>query len=130
MAATQFADVLERHAADECCMFTTMGRRSARCHRIEIWFGVSGDALYFISGNGTAADWYQNALANPHVTIEFGDDVVRGSASPVPDAQERRRVGELMCAKYPWDGDSSIGLTRQAWCFEVPLLRVVDDPES
>jgi hypothetical protein len=30
-----------------------------------------------------------------------------------------------MGEKYPWDGDPSIGLTRHAWCFEVPLLRIV-----
>ena len=40
------------------------------------------------------------------------------------DADERRRVGDLMGAKYPWDGDPSIGLTLQAWCYEVPVLAI------
>ena len=86
--------------------------------------------MYFISGNGAGSDWYQNALADPHVTVEFDDDVVSGLASPVEDPEERRRIGELMSAKYPWDGDASIGLTRDAWCVDVPLLRVVHDPAA
>ena len=40
------------------------------------------------------------------------------------DADERRRVGDLMGAKYPWDGDPSIGLTFDAWCYEVPVLAI------
>jgi hypothetical protein len=29
-----------------------------------------------------------------------------------------------MGGKYHWDGDPSIGLTRQAWCYEVPVLAI------
>ena len=47
-----------------------------------------------------------------------------GVARDVTDADERRRVGDLMGAKYPWDGDASIGLTRQAWCYDVPVLAI------
>src|SRR3954468_13155806 len=83
-----FADVLATHREDDVCMLTTTGRRSGRPHRIEIWFGVSGQAMYFISGNGAGSDWYQNALADPHVTVELGDEVVAGLASPVTDAEE------------------------------------------
>jgi deazaflavin-dependent oxidoreductase (nitroreductase family) len=118
------ADVLEAHRDDECCMFTTTGRRSGRPHRIEIWFGVAGGALYLISGNGPEADWFQNALADPQVTIELGDDTLTGVAARVTDDVERREVGDVMGAKYPWEGDPSIGLTRQKWCYEVPLLRI------
>jgi deazaflavin-dependent oxidoreductase (nitroreductase family) len=119
---------LAAHRDEECCMFTTTGRRTGRAHRIEIWFGVDNGALYLISGNGPTADWFQNALADPNVTVELGEHMVRGEAAEVTDPDERRRIGELMGAKYRWDGDPSIGLTRHAWCFEVPLLRV--DPQD
>ncbi|MGZ6987136.1 MAG: hypothetical protein ACXVKP_19735, partial [Ilumatobacteraceae bacterium] len=42
----------------------------------------------------------------------------------VTDPDERRRVGDVMGQKYQWDGDPSIGLTRQAWCYEVPVLAI------
>ena len=121
---TSFADALAAHRDDDCCMFTTTGRKTGNPHRIEIWFGAGegGDTAYLISGNGPGAHWFMNALANPTCTIELGDVAHVVTASEVTDPDERRRIGELMGEKYPWDGDPSIGLTRQKWCFEVPLL--------
>lgn len=116
--------ILAAHADDECCDITTTGRRSGRSHRIEIWFGVLDDRLYLISGNGPGADWYRNALARPSVTVHLGGQDLPGLARPVSDPGERRRVGDLMGAKYSWDGDPSIGLTRHAWCYEVPVLAI------
>ena len=113
-----------RFADRECCDLTTVGRRTGRPHRIEIWFGVVDRTVYFISGNGPGADWYRNALAEPSVVMHFGETSIAGTARLVDDPDERRRVGELMGAKYPWEGDPSIGLTFEAWCFDVPVLAV------
>jgi deazaflavin-dependent oxidoreductase (nitroreductase family) len=115
---------LTPHIDTECCYLGTTGRRSGRVHEVEIWFGVVHDSLYLISGNGPGADWYRNALADPAVSVRVGGDTRTGVARTVVDPQERRQVGELMGAKYPWDGDASIGLTFEAWCFDVPLLAV------
>lgn len=115
---------LAAHADVECCDVTTIGRRSGRPHEVEIWFGVIGDTMYLISGNGPGADWYRNALAHPDVTVRLAGEVRRGVAHDVADPAERRAVGELMGAKYPWNGDASIGLTFEAWCFDVPALAI------
>jgi deazaflavin-dependent oxidoreductase (nitroreductase family) len=115
---------LTEHADDECCDITTIGRRSGRAHEIEIWFGVIDDTMYLISGNGPTADWYRNALADPHVSVRLAATTRRGVARHVGDPDERRRVGDVMGQKYPWDGDASIGLTRHAWCYEVPVLAI------
>jgi F420H(2)-dependent quinone reductase len=115
---------LTPHTDTECCYLTTTGRRSGRLHEIEIWFGVIGDTLYLISGNGPGADWFRNAGVDPVVRIRIDRDARGGIARTVIDPGERERVGQLMGAKYAWDGDPSIGLTRQAWCFEVPVLAI------
>ena len=115
---------LAAHAQVENCYVTTKGRRTGNPHEVEIWFGVVSDTLYLISGNGAGADWYRNALATTDVTVRIGDDTHAGVARPVTEETERRSVGELMGVKYPWDGDSSIGLTFDAWCFDVPLLAI------
>lgn len=115
---------LAPHSDVECCSLTTTGRRSGRPHEIEIWFGVVADTLYLISGNGPGADWFRNASANPHVTIGIDGERWCGVARPVDEPEERRAVGELMGAKYPWDGDPSIGLSFESWCFDVPVLAV------
>ncbi len=109
----------------DVCYVTTTGRRTGRPHRIEIWFGLDGGVLYLISGNGPGADWFRNLQAEPEVTVELGDEVRRATARVVTDAGERRRVGELMGAKHAgWRGDPDIGLTFEAWCFEVPVAAI------
>jgi hypothetical protein len=80
--------------------------------------------MYLISGNGPGADWYRNALAAGTVEVHLDGRLLGGRARDVVDPAERRQVGELMGAKYSWDGDPSIGLTRRAWCFEVPALAI------
>ncbi len=110
------------HVLDECCDLVTIGRRSGRPHTVEIWFGVHGTRLYLISGNGAKADWYRNACASGTATVVFGEESVDCRVEPVLDADQRRRVGEVLGAKYPWEGDQSIGLTFEAWCFDVPAL--------
>jgi deazaflavin-dependent oxidoreductase (nitroreductase family) len=108
----------------DCCDVATIGRRSGNAHEIEIWFGVIGDVMYLISGNGPSADWYRNAMANPEVSVRLGGRLHQGLARPVTDADERRAVGDLMRVKYPWNGDPSIGLTFDAWCYDVPVLAI------
>jgi deazaflavin-dependent oxidoreductase (nitroreductase family) len=106
----------------ECCDVTTRGRRTGRSHEIEIWFALDGPSLYLVSGNGPTADWYRNMLADPHVTVRLNGESYDASARPVTDPVERRRAGDVMGAKYVWGGDPSIGLTYDAWCYEVPAV--------
>ena len=127
MTAQSSADWLQERAEVECCYLTTTGRRSGRPHEIEIWFGVVESTLYLISGNGPSADWYQNLIADPSVTVRIGHETRAGRASEVTDPEERRRVGDVMGAKYVWDGDASIGLTYPAWCYDVPAAAVEFD---
>lgn len=109
---------------EENCYLTTTGRRSGRPHEVEIWFGVVDDTLYLISGNGPGADWFRNSLVNPEVSVRIDRELRRGRARQITDPDERRAVGELMGTKYPWEGDPSIGLTFDAWCFDVPALAI------
>jgi deazaflavin-dependent oxidoreductase (nitroreductase family) len=115
---------LDAYTDEENCYLTTTGRRTGRAHEIEIWFGHDGDTLYLISGNGPTADWYRNLVADPSVTVRIADVTRAGRARVVVDAQERRRCGELMGAKYVWGGDADIGLTYDAWCFDVPAVAI------
>ena len=111
----------------ENCYLTTTGRRTGRAHEIEIWFGVVDATVYLISGNGPTADWYRNLVADPNVTIRIDGAARRGTARVVSDVDERELVGDLMGAKYVWDGDPAIGLTYQAWCYDVPAVAVEVD---
>jgi deazaflavin-dependent oxidoreductase (nitroreductase family) len=120
---------LDAHVDDSVCDVTTTGRRTGRPHEIEIWFGVLDGAMALICGNGPSADWYRNMAADPHVHVRLAGAIHDGVARVVTDPAERRRVGDLMGAKYVWGGDPSIGLTYQAWCYEVPAV-VIDFPSD
>ncbi len=115
------------HADVECCDVVTTGRRSGKPHEIEIWFGLLGDTMYLISGNGPDADWYRNALADPTVLVKLAGQERTGRARDVIDPDERRHCGDLMGAKYVWDGDPDIGLTYEAWCYDVPAVAIEFD---
>jgi len=108
----------------ECCDIVTAGRLSGNPHEIEIWFGAVHDTMYLISGNGPGADWYRNLIANPEVLVKLAGEERVGRARDVTDRDERRRCGDLMGAKYVWDGDASIGLTYEAWCYDVPAIAI------
>jgi deazaflavin-dependent oxidoreductase (nitroreductase family) len=111
-----------------CCDLTTTGRRTGRPHEIEIWFGVLAGAMVVVSGNGEAADWFRNVGADAAVTVRVGGEVHAGVARIVTDPDERRRVGDVMAAKYTYS-DDSIGLTQHAWTYEVPSV-AVDFPDD
>lgn len=115
---------LDEHADVDCCDIVTTGRVSGNPHEIEIWFGVLDGAMYLISGNGPGADWYRNMLAHPEVTVKLAGVQHVGRARDVTDPDERRRCGDLMGVKYVWGGDPSIGLTYDAWCYDVPAIAI------
>ena len=107
----------------ECCDVITIGRKSGEPRTTELWFGVVGDEVVFISGT-QRCDWRANMLANPETTVVFGDVSRRGLVRLVTDPAERRRFGDVMGKKYDWSGDEEIGLTRDAWVYECPILAV------
>ena len=115
---------LHEHADLECCEIVTTGRRTGEPHEIEIWFGVMNGVMYLISGNGPTADWYLNMLVNPEVVVKLSGEQRIGRARDVTDMEERRRCGDLMGAKYVWEGDPEIGLTYEAWCYDVPAIAI------
>lgn len=108
----------------ECIDLVTRGRRSGRDHRVEIWFGLVDDHLCLLSGNGAGADWFRNASHDENVRVIVDDQEFEGRAEVVVDPRERQLIGVVMREKYPWEGDPSIGLTFDAWCDEVPALRI------
>jgi len=114
----------QERAEIECCYLTTTGHRTGRRHEIEIWFGVEGETMYVISGNGDGAHWFRNLVAEPVVTVRIDDERRQGRARVVIDPDERQRVGDVMGAKYVWDGDPSIGLTYASWCYDVPAVAI------
>ncbi|MBK9970646.1 MAG: hypothetical protein IPP16_07885 [Acidimicrobiaceae bacterium] len=76
---------LAPHANTENCYLTTVGRRTGRSHEVEIWFGVVGDTLYLISGNGPGADWTAAGGGSPVVSATRPDAHLLVTWSTLPN---------------------------------------------
>jgi deazaflavin-dependent oxidoreductase (nitroreductase family) len=80
---------------------TTIGRRTGRPHRIEIWFAAHAGRLYLLSGGRERADRVRNTQANPLVTVELGDERHVGVAHVLgPSTAEDQLARELLVDKY------------------------------
>ncbi|GAA1993871.1 nitroreductase/quinone reductase family protein [Amycolatopsis minnesotensis] len=75
---------------------TTLGRRTGRARRIEIFFYRAAGTTYLCSGAGGAAtDWHANLLANPSFTFHLKNGIsadLPARATPVTDPAERQAV--------------------------------------
>ncbi|MCA9833482.1 MAG: nitroreductase family deazaflavin-dependent oxidoreductase [Thermomicrobiales bacterium] len=93
--------------ADESFMYlTTTGRVSGTPHRIEIWFGVDQNRILLMAGGRDKSDWVKNLIADPHVTVEVGNQTRSGMAYVVsPDSEDDARARELLVSKYGKDRD-------------------------
>jgi deazaflavin-dependent oxidoreductase (nitroreductase family) len=91
----------ERWAGKPFAYLTTIGRRTGRPHRIEIWFAVENGRVYLLSGGRERADWVRNLQANPRVTVELGGETRGGTARVLAvSTPEDQRARELLVGKY------------------------------
>jgi deazaflavin-dependent oxidoreductase (nitroreductase family) len=95
------------------CYLTTTGRASGRPHRIEIWFALHEGVVYLLSGGRDRSDWVRNLLADPHVTLELGDER-RATTAGVLDAgsDEDALARRLLVEKYRSGSDTLSGWGR------------------
>ncbi len=92
---------LARWASEPYTYLTTIGRRTGRPHRIEIWFAAQDGRLYLLSGGRERSDWVRNLQANPRVTVELGDETHAGTARVLrAGTAEDQRARELLVDKY------------------------------
>ena len=96
---------------------TTIGWKTGKQHRIEIWFVEYNKRYYLISERQRHAHWVQNIVHNPKVLFTVGHDTFEGIASIVdPDKESNSAVAEvlkLMDTKYGWDDGLIVELIPQ-----------------
>jgi deazaflavin-dependent oxidoreductase (nitroreductase family) len=111
--------LFERLADQDVAYLTTIGRKSGKPHRIEIWFAIDSRRLYLLSGGGDAADWIRNIRRNGRVRVQVGSRTVTARARIARRGAEDRRARELLDAKYM---DWKPGKRLSAWAHDaVPV---------
>ncbi len=97
---------LARWAGEPYAYLTTIGRRTGRPHRSEIWFAAQDGQVYLLSGGRERSDWVRNLQANAHVTVELG--ARRTSAWLVSSSRVRSRInGHASC----WSASTEVAIT-------------------
>jgi deazaflavin-dependent oxidoreductase (nitroreductase family) len=88
-------------------LLTTTGARSGDPHTAPMMFHRDGDRLLVIASFAGAPDhpdWYTNLVADPHVTVEIGDETFPARATPA-GAEERERLWAGLTESYPFLAD-------------------------
>ncbi|HRW04947.1 MAG TPA: nitroreductase/quinone reductase family protein [Caldilineaceae bacterium] len=88
------AEIRQALAQDETIDITTVGRKSKRPQRIEIWFRRV-DGRVYITGTPGPRDWYANLQANPLFTFHLKESIAAdlpARARLIQDREERRRI--------------------------------------
>lgn len=109
---------LARHMTIE---LTTVGRRSGRPSRIEIWW-FHVDGRFVITGTPGARDWYANVLADPRVTIHVDGHDLPARAHPVVDQRFRSQVFDSPDTRW-----YSTQAQRQRLIDESPMIEIIFD---
>ena len=82
---------------------TTIGRRSGRRRRVEMWFHrVDGEV--YLTGDPGPRDWYANLLADPRMVFHLKQSVaadLEALGTPVTDPESRRPVFEVISGREP-----------------------------
>jgi deazaflavin-dependent oxidoreductase (nitroreductase family) len=89
----------------EFLYLTTTGRRTGRPREIEIWFTQHEGRYYVVAEHREQAQWVQNVLAKPAVSVRVGDRTVDATARVVDADLEPKlheTIQELSRTKYGW----------------------------
>ena len=111
-------------ADDPTVDITTVGARSGKPRRIEIWM-LDVDGRYFITGTPGRRHWLANLTAHPSITVHLkriAHADLPASARPVTDEATRRAV--LTHPSARWYRDQT---TLEHLLTEAPMVEVAFD---
>jgi deazaflavin-dependent oxidoreductase (nitroreductase family) len=86
-----------------CLILHTRGRKSGAVRKFPLIYGRDGDDYVIIASKGGAPEdpgWYRNLLADPEVTIQVRDRLIRATAR-TGTAADKARVWPGMVREWP-----------------------------
>jgi deazaflavin-dependent oxidoreductase (nitroreductase family) len=95
-------------------LLTTTGAKSGKRHTIPLVYLPDNDRFVIFASNAgspTDPDWYQNIVAHPQVTIEFGTETFDATAT-ILTGEERDRLYNRQAEVNPVFADFQAKTTR------------------
>lgn len=114
------ADIQYALENDSTIDITTVGRKSSRERRIEIWFHYVDGEVY-LTGLPGIRDWYANLKANPAFTFHLKESTkadIPATATLITDETQRREILTRILDKL--DRISQL----ESWLASSPLVHV------
>ena len=93
-------DLLWKLAESDEVQIETRRDTKSPLHRTTIWIVPTKSGVYVRSFKGKKGRWYQEALANPQVTIRVGRRKVAARAEPEKSSSVIREVSAAYREKY------------------------------
>jgi len=109
------------------CEVSTIGRRSGRTRRTEIWYVII-DGQIVLTGTPGPRSWLANMRQHPDAVLHLRDPArdLAVVAREVTDPAQRRRVAEEAGRLQPWYADQPYAI--EDWVTDSPM--VVLEPDS
>jgi deazaflavin-dependent oxidoreductase (nitroreductase family) len=85
---------------------TTIGWKTGRQHKVEIWFVEYNRKHYIMSEHLEHAHWVQNIIHDPRVSFTVSHETFEGTARLIDKIKDSKLVAEvsnLMSTKYGWN---------------------------
>jgi deazaflavin-dependent oxidoreductase (nitroreductase family) len=98
---------MEGMQRDRLVVLTTVGVKTGQRRSTPMMFHRDGDRVLVIASNVGAPEhphWYINLVANPHVSLEIGDETYDATATTAEGA-ERARLWSMLKETYPFFAD-------------------------
>jgi len=105
---------------------TTIGRKTGKLRRLEIWFHNLDGELFLTGSPGKKRDWLANLIANPNFTFHLKQSIradIPAKATPIFDEPSRREIMARLIEKLGGGRDL------EAWVKDSPLVKFELDIE-
>jgi deazaflavin-dependent oxidoreductase (nitroreductase family) len=112
---------------DRVIDITTIGRKTGKPRRLEIWFHNLNGELFLTGSPGKKRDWLANLIANPSFTFHLKQSLkvdIPAKAIPIFDEPSRREILTRLLEKMGGDRDL------EAWIKGSPLAKIELDIEK
>lgn len=119
---------------DHIIDITTIGAKTGRPRRIEIWFHrVEGH--FYLTGMPTPRSWYANVLANPRFTFHLKREVKADlpATATLVGPRDRRRALTAIVSQQDLPAYAARGVPRQdldTWLARSPLIEILFDDQE
>ena len=111
------------------CDLDTVGRRSGRPRRVEIWYVVA-DQQIVVTGTPGARHWLGNLREHPQAVLCLREPALRlhVTAHEVTDPHTRRRIAEQAWRVQPWYAEQPYSL--DDWVAGSPMVILTPRPSA